>query len=169
MFRAYRSVPKRSILTVLLLVGVLGCSEAQSQYVRVPLTDADAGKYLGRWYDSQGRLDLLVSEEAGRYTALLRSPPADYGYSRTALEAVSGGLLISVTTPDGPQQVLVKRVEFAASSAEGGPTVCLAGDYHVWVCHEPGAGWLLKVRAQRRFERSMERADEFVDWLVRTL
>lgn len=154
---------------MLVLVGVLGCSEAQPQYVRVPLAGAEAGKYLGRWYDSEARLDLIVSEEAGRYTALLRSPPADYGYARTALEAVSGGLLISMTTPDGPEQVLVKRVEFDDPSAEGGPTVCLAGDYHVWACHEPGAGWLFTVHAQRSFDRSMALADEVVDWLVRTL
>lgn len=169
MVRIDRSVPKQPTLTVLVLVGVLGCSEAQPQYARVPMAGADPGKYLGRWYDSQGRLDLLVSEEAGRYTARVRSPPADSGYPRTGLEAVPGGLLISMKTPDGDRQALVKRVELDESSAGGGSTVCLAGEHHVWACHEPGASWLLEVHAQRRFERSMELADEFVDWLVRTL
>lgn len=161
---------KRGLLTLgfsVALLSVLACAGERSEYARVPLEGGEAGYYVGRWYEIEGRLGMIVSNEGGRFTALVRSDPSESGYGPTALEAVPEGLLVSVRTPTGPENYVMQRVE-TQSFTPPGSKACLAGSQY-WICHEPPMAWIADARARERLERSVEMAGDLVDWLVGVL
>lgn len=152
----------------LLLVLVAACERNELRRHEVLIeTSAAAPVVEGSWYSSDGREELVIGKDGPRLRATVFWPD-DFQHRLVRAAFLKDGVHFWIEGRGATRESSLRWLENDSWRVEAVDPWYPPG-HGYYMTKDPSAAWVWARRTERLIDQGQERAERFVDWLVRTL